>query len=175
MRTRPAVLLAAVALSGLLALETAGPAAAHGDTIHFDITDRTGGAHPQTVASWENDGDPVTETLAATFSAQSADGRQLGPWRLVPVPGSPSTFSTVEALPAGRWKVTVESGFPALGRAEADVTVAAVIADPPVATATTAATAVRPRSSAGWIAPTAAATVLAAAAVVVLYRRRRAR
>lgn len=126
MRTRPAVLLTAVALSGLLTAGAAGSAAAHGDTIHFDISSPAGG-HPQTVATWENDGDPVTEALAATLSAVSADGHQLGPWRLVAVPGTPSTFTTREQLPVGHWKLTVESGFPALGRGEADVTVAGTV------------------------------------------------
>ncbi|GAA2144066.1 hypothetical protein GCM10009760_31170 [Kitasatospora kazusensis] len=160
MGNRSAVLTAALALSGLLALAAAGPAAAHGDTIRFDISGGSGG-HPRTVASWENDGDPVTEDLAATLSARSADGRQVGPWRLVAVPGSPATFTVLETLPAGRWKVSVESGFPALGRGEADLTVAAAAAGP---------TAAAPSAAASTAGSTAASTAAGAPAPAVVAR-----
>ncbi|MDH6124808.1 hypothetical protein [Kitasatospora sp. GP82] len=129
MTLRPAAALTAVLLlCGALLLGGARPAAAHGDSIRLQVTGRADG-HPVVVASWENDGDPVTEPVAGTLSALAADGRSVGPWRLVAVPGAEATYTTGEALPAGSWKVTVESGFPALGRAEASLSVA-VVADP---------------------------------------------
>ncbi|MFF1874965.1 hypothetical protein [Kitasatospora herbaricolor] len=147
-------LLAVFLLAVLAALGPAGTANAHGDTIRFRIAGAPDG-HPRAVASWENDGEPVDEEVAATLSAVSDDGRSVGPWRLVPVQGSPSTFSTREPLPVGRWKVTVESGFPALGRGEADLTVD-VIQDPapsatpvPASPAPGAATPARPGPSQG--------------------------
>ncbi|WP_329493693.1 hypothetical protein [Kitasatospora herbaricolor] len=161
-------LLAVFLLAVLAALGPAGTANAHGDTIRFRIAGAPDG-HPRAVASWENDGEPVDEEVAATLSAVSEDGRSVGPWRLVPVQGSPSTFSTREPLPVGRWKVTVESGFPALGRGEADLTVD-VIQDPapsatpvPASPAPGAATAVRPGPSQGT-ATQAGPTVPASAA-----------
>ncbi len=123
---------AAAALCGSAALVVcaAGSAAAHGDTIDFRISGQESG-HVRTVASWDNDGDPVTERLAATLTAVSADGgHTLGPWRLVAVPGATSVFTTRETLPAGRWRIDVESGFPALGHGEATVTVPATAVPP---------------------------------------------
>ncbi|WP_441245926.1 hypothetical protein [Kitasatospora sp. McL0602] len=135
---RIALLPATVALAAGLTLAGAGPALAHGDSIHLAVANR-GGGQPSTVATWEADGDPVTETLAATLSAVSADGHRAGPWQLEPVPGSPATFATAEALPVGTWHVTVEAGFPALGREEADITVGPPVAAPAVAAGPVAA------------------------------------
>ncbi|GAA0686131.1 hypothetical protein GCM10010193_44990 [Kitasatospora atroaurantiaca] len=191
MRTRPAAILTALVLTGLLTVGTSGPAAAHGDAIHFEFAGPAGG-HPQTVATWENDGDPVTEDVSATLSAVSADGRSLGPWRLIAVPGHEATFTTREELPAGKWTVTVESGFPALGRGEAEITVtpaprtagpsvtpAAASAGPvvtPTPTPTAAAAAGDGRSGSsmpvGWIAVGVSILAGLAVAAAVLRRRR---
>ncbi|MFD9127270.1 hypothetical protein [Kitasatospora sp. NPDC059571] len=194
---RQRTLAAAVLLTGLTVLGTAGPAAAHGDTIAFAVTSRIDG-HLRAVATWENDHDPVTETIAATLSATADDGRTVGPWPLVPVPGEQSTLTTTTPLPPGHWKVTVESGFPALGRAQADLTVTAVPGTAPSAgpTAPSAApstrapepVAVTARSetvrtaAAGdgagtwWLsAGAAAAAISALAAATVVLRRRRTR
>ncbi|MFE4603287.1 hypothetical protein ACFRKE_20805 [Kitasatospora indigofera] len=168
---RPTGLLAVFLLALLAALGPAGTADAHGDTIRFRIAGAPDG-HPRAVASWENDGEPVDEEVAATLSAVSDDGRSVGPWRLVPVQGSPATFSTREPLPVGRWKVTVESGFPALGRGEAELTVD-VVQDPapsatpaPASPVPGAATPVRPGPSLGTVTqagPTAAVSTATAA------------
>ncbi|MFI6448221.1 hypothetical protein [Kitasatospora sp. NPDC050543] len=124
MRTPRTALLAAPLLSGLLVLGLAAPAGAHGDTIKFKIGGQQQG-HAQAAASWANDGDAVDEAVSATLSAVSADGRTVGPWRLIPVQGGTGMYTTSEALPAGQWKVTVESAFPSLGRGEGDLTVEA--------------------------------------------------
>lgn len=118
---------AAAALTGLLVLGPAATAHAHGDTIHLTVTGVAAG-HPTTKATWEDDGHPVNEKVAGTLSATSADGTTLGPWRFVPVPGQPGTFTTAEALPAGDWTITAQTAFPALGRTEsrAEVTAASL-------------------------------------------------
>ncbi|MER7755587.1 hypothetical protein [Kitasatospora sp. NPDC097643] len=168
MRTRP--LAAAVALATAAVLSTAIPAAAHGDTVHLDLAGQQNG-HVSTVATWENDHDPVTEGFAGTLSATSADGRAVGPWRLVAVPGKPGTYTTVEILPAGHWKIVVDCAFPSLGHGEGEFDVdAAVINDPtlPVATPTPApigpALPTAPTTSTTSAPGTATATTTATAA-----------
>ncbi|MFE0463946.1 hypothetical protein ACFW1A_32300 [Kitasatospora sp. NPDC058965] len=116
---------ALVLLTAVAALAGAQPGAAHGDTIHFEVTALVDG-HTRAVATWENDGDPVTETVAAMLRASATDGRAVGPWPLVRLDGSPNTFTTADALPPGQWRVSVEAGFPALGRGQADVSVTAL-------------------------------------------------
>ncbi|MDI2129451.1 hypothetical protein [Yinghuangia seranimata] len=116
---------AAAALAAAVLLGGAGQAGAHGDTIVFTITE-LGDGHTRVAATWANDHDPVTEKVAGTLSATADDGRTVGPWKLEPVAGTPGTFTTRLALPPGHWAVVVESGFPALGRGQADLTVTAV-------------------------------------------------
>ncbi|MEW2574846.1 hypothetical protein [Streptomyces syringium] len=118
---------AAATLTALLLLGPAATAHAHGDTIHLTVTGVSAG-HPTTKATWEDDGHPVNEKVAGTLAATSTDGTTLGPWRLVPVPGQPGTFTTAEALPAGDWTLTAQTAFPALGRtaSRAEVTAASL-------------------------------------------------
>ncbi|MFD4908742.1 hypothetical protein [Kitasatospora purpeofusca] len=134
-RTRQS--LAALALAGAVVLAPAAvPAAAHGDTVRLEVSGQDGG-HVTTVATWENDRDPVTEQFAGTLSATSADGRAAGPWRLVAVPGRPGTYTTREFLPAGHWRIVVDCAFPSLGHGERELDVeAAVISDPTLPTPT---------------------------------------
>ncbi|MFJ6618841.1 hypothetical protein ACIQOW_14850 [Kitasatospora sp. NPDC091335] len=119
MRTRP---LTVFAFTAVAVLSAAAPAAAHGDTVHLDVTGQQNG-RVSTFATWENDHDPVTGEFTGTLSASAADGRTLGPWRLVTVPGLPGTYTTREALPAGHWRVTVDCAFPALGHGEGELDV----------------------------------------------------
>ncbi|WP_051742765.1 hypothetical protein [Kitasatospora sp. MBT66] len=134
-RTRQS--LAVLALAGAVVLAPAAvPAAAHGDTVHLEVSGQDGG-RVTTVATWENDRDPVTEQFAGTLSATSADGRAAGPWRLVAVPGRPGTYTTREFLPAGHWRIAVDCAFPSLGHGERELDVeAAVISDPTLPTPT---------------------------------------
>ncbi|WP_149183721.1 hypothetical protein [Streptomyces sp. TRM49041] len=122
---RPALraALAAVLAGPVLWLAAPGGAHAHGGGLQVDITGQSFG-HVAATVTWADDGDPVDERVAATVNAVSGDGgTALGPWRLVRAPGTPAGYTTAEALPPGRWKVTVEVGHPALGRAEGDITV----------------------------------------------------
>ncbi|MFF4158346.1 hypothetical protein [Streptomyces sp. NPDC001678] len=131
-RPRTAACLGAV----LLALGAAGPAAAHGDTIRLTVAGPPSDGHIRTVATWDNDGDPVDERVAGTLAARDAAGHTQGPWVLVPVPGTKGAYTTHESLPPGNWTVTLHCGFPDLGHGEAAVTVPASTATP---TATTPA------------------------------------
>ncbi|GGU52570.1 hypothetical protein [Streptomyces violascens] len=134
------------ALIGLLLLGSAATAHAHGDTIHLTVTGVSAG-HPVTKATWEDDGHPVNEKVAGTLTATSADGTSVGPWRFVPVAGEPGTFTTAEALPAGRWTITAQTAFPALGRAESQAEVApASVAPSPAAPAAGTPRAAAPRT-----------------------------
>ncbi|MFJ9811246.1 hypothetical protein ACIRTB_23780 [Streptomyces sp. NPDC101158] len=124
--TRPALVLTTALALGLALPQ---PAAAHGDTLEVVITGHREG-HVLTEVTWENDGDPVDEQVAALVSAVSTDGRRTaGPWKLVRG-ARPTDWTTTEALPAGVWKVTVEAGQPSLGHAERQLTVAAVSPSP---------------------------------------------
>lgn len=162
MRNRPALPLFVLTLVALVLLATAGPADAHGDSITFRIDGQQAG-HVRTVATWANDGDPVTEKIAATLSAVSTDGNTLGPWILVPVPGASATFTTHEALPAGTWKIHVEAGYPALGLGAGTVTVGqGPIADPTNAFPSQTPTPTGVRTTPGATGPTSAPTARAA-------------
>ncbi|PBC76246.1 hypothetical protein BX265_0952 [Streptomyces sp. TLI_235] len=180
---------AATALTGLTVLGTAHSAAAHGDTIAFTVSSLADG-HLTAVATWENDHDPVDEKVAGTLSATAQDGRAVGPWPLVAVSDKPGTYTTARQLPPGHWKVVVESGFPALGRGEAEFDVTAVPGTAPssgpvapVGTPSADASAEPVRtteatadSDSAWTWAVAGAVVLAAAAAAgtLLLRRRRA-
>ncbi|WP_030760090.1 hypothetical protein [Streptomyces sp. NRRL F-2664] len=131
MRIRIA-LSATLTAFGLMFLLPAA-AHAHGDTLKVVVTGQRAG-HVTTDITWENDGDAVDETVAATVNAVSVDGsRTMGPWRLVRDPAAaPAGWTTVETLPPGSWKVSVEVGFPALGKGELEVGVPVV--DPAPAT-----------------------------------------
>ncbi|MFJ9842527.1 hypothetical protein ACIRYZ_18990 [Kitasatospora sp. NPDC101155] len=133
---------AALAVAGTVVLAPAAvPASAHGDTVHLEITGADNG-HVTTIASFENDHDPVTEGFAGSLAATSSDGRTVGPWRLVALPGHPGSYTTREILPAGHWKITVDCAFPDLGHVERELDVAAAaITDPIGSMPTTAPTA----------------------------------
>ncbi|MFG3343577.1 hypothetical protein ACGF1Z_00750 [Streptomyces sp. NPDC048018] len=129
--TRPALVLTTALALGLALPQ---PAAAHGDTLDVVISGHRDG-HVLTQVTWENDGDAVDGQVAGLVSAVSADGRRTaGPWRLVRG-ARPADWTTLEALPAGVWQITVDAGQPALGHAERELTVAAAPAAPATASA----------------------------------------
>ncbi|MEV4502933.1 hypothetical protein [Streptomyces klenkii] len=178
--------------AALLVLGTSGPAAAHGDTIHFTVGGTPSDGHVRALAAWDNDDDPVDEPVAGTLTATGRDGRTLGPWQLVAAEGGKAAYTTREALPPGRWKVVVHSGFPDLGHGEGTVDVAArgEAGPGPAATAPPAArpapsghsAAAQEEESSSSSSRTgiavgagAAAVVLAAVGGVLLFRARRSR
>ncbi|MEU6704770.1 hypothetical protein [Streptomyces wuyuanensis] len=162
-RTVRAVL--ATALAGpAFALTAATDAQAHGDTLTVEITGHDFGRVRTTVV-WENDNDPVDGRVAATVNATAADGRTAGPWRLVRDPATRTGWNTAEALPPGRWKVTVEAGYPGLGRDEEEITVSPGTPASPAAPSAGAGSGVpatpgtvRPTTGATGPAPSAPAT-----------------
>ncbi|MFG2332492.1 hypothetical protein ACGFMM_23045 [Streptomyces sp. NPDC048604] len=99
-----------------------GTAHAHGGALDVEITGHDFGRVRTTVV-WDDDNDPVDGRLAATVNAVSADGRTVGPWKLVRAGANAIGWTTAEALPPGRWKITVEAGYPALGRDQEELTV----------------------------------------------------
>ncbi|MFF5703490.1 hypothetical protein ACFY7H_13420 [Streptomyces sp. NPDC012794] len=140
-----------------LAVGTAGPARAHGDTMKVVITGQRDGRVTSDV-TWENDGDAVEEAVAATVNAVSADGsRTAGPWRLVRDTGRAAGWITAEALPPGTWTVTVDAGFPALGHARQEVAVPVVdpAPSPPVVPAPAPAAPSAPSTATASSAPSA--------------------
>ncbi|MCG6495718.1 hypothetical protein [Kitasatospora sp. A2-31] len=134
---------AALAVGGVALLAPAVPASAHGDTVHLEVTGVDNG-HVTTAASFENDRDPVVEGFAGSLAATSSDGRAVGPWRLVAVPGHPGSYTTREVLPSGHWKITVDCAFPDLGHGERELDVAAAAITDPVGSMPTAGTPVGP-------------------------------
>lgn len=156
----PALALAALTLPLLclvLAMGSAGPAQAHGDTLKVVITGQRDGRVTADV-TWENDGDAVEEAVAAMVNAVSVDGsRTEGPWRLVRDAGRPAGWVTAEALPPGTWKVTVDAGFPSLGHADREIAVPAVDPAPsaPASPAAPAPASSAPASPSGPAAPPA--------------------
>ncbi|MFE2289045.1 hypothetical protein ACFXDJ_33350 [Streptomyces sp. NPDC059443] len=179
---------AALASLGALGLVLLSPAAAHahGDTVKVVVTGERAG-HVTAEVTWENDGEAVTSAVAATVNAVSGDGtRTLGPWPLIRDPAAPPAgWHTVEILPPGSWKVSVDVGFPALGHGEREVGVP--VADPAPSTAAPSPAAPTPAPSpepaaaaakggaAWWTVAGVAVTALAGAGVGMLLRRRRGR
>ncbi|MCX2182044.1 hypothetical protein KV205_16095 [Streptomyces sp. SKN60] len=130
-RAGPGLGLLTGILALVLALAAPTTARAHGDTVKVVVTGQRDG-HVTTEITWENDGDAVDETVAATVNATSPDGsRSLGPWPLVRDPGTRTGWSTAEVLAPGTWKVTVDVGFPSLGHAEAQISVPVIDPSPP--------------------------------------------
>ncbi|MER8098292.1 hypothetical protein [Streptomyces goshikiensis] len=115
-----------------MALAVSTPAQAHGDTVKVVVTGHREG-HVTADVTWENDGDAIDETVAATVNAVSPDGaRSAGPWKLVRDSGKLAGWTTAEVLPPGSWKVSVDVGFPALGHGDKEIAVPVV--DPAPAT-----------------------------------------
>ncbi|WKD36691.1 hypothetical protein [Streptomyces xanthophaeus] len=161
MRIRIVFSAALAALGLMFLLPTA--AHAHGDTVKVVVTGQREG-HVTADVTWENDGDAVDETVAATVNAVSVDGsRTMGPWRLVRDPAAaPAGWTTAEALPPGSWKVSVDVGFPALGHGELEVGVPVV--DPAPVAPTPVASAAAPAPSSAAPASSAASPAAAPAA-----------
>ncbi|MEU3465672.1 hypothetical protein ABZ721_37765 [Streptomyces sp. NPDC006733] len=184
-----------VVLVTLLCLLSTGPASAHGDTIHLEITGNAEGRLTVT-ATWDEDHHPVDEKVAATLQATAADGRQVGPWPLTALDQAHGTYTVAVPLPPGSWQISAESAFPAMGAGKTTLQVTVVPGRPaptggtPAPTTAAPTTAPAPNhpaaqptaaagagdagsSSALVITGIAAAVVAAAAAALLVVRRRR--
>ncbi|NEA52918.1 LPXTG cell wall anchor domain-containing protein [Streptomyces sp. SID13666] len=189
---RPLTAALLITLTTLLSLLPTGPASAHGDTIHLEITGNAEGRLTVT-ATWDEDHHPVDEKVAATLQATAADGRQVGPWALTPLDMAQGTYTVAVPLPPGTWQIAAESAFPAIGAGRTTLKVTAVPGRPaPSTSATTPAPPVSAAPATSHPAqPTAAAdtggsgssstlllgaaagVVVAAAAALLIVRRRR--
>ncbi|MEU6064739.1 hypothetical protein ABZ864_09610 [Streptomyces sp. NPDC047082] len=179
MRLKGSTAAVAAALAGVVVVGGAHPASPHGDTITFRVSlDRSG--QVLALATYENDKDPVDDSVVGTLTAQSPEGRTLGPWRLVQVPHVAGGFTTRQRLSEGRWRITIRSAFPELGYGEGNVTVPKPVTPPPnpgERTKVSAASPTRPHqpadSSTTWTWITGAAVVMVVSALLAGYRRRR--
>lgn len=188
---RPLTAALLITLTTLLSLLSTGPASAHGDTIHLEITGNAEGRLTVT-ATWDEDHHPVDEKVAATLQATAADGRQVGPWALTPLDMAQGTYTVAVPLPPGTWQIAAESAFPAIGAGKTTLKVTAVPGRPaPSTSATTtppARTTATPApghpsaateagddgsSSALLTAAIAAVVVAAVIAALLIIRRRR--
>ncbi len=114
-------LVVAVTLVAVLGPVHTGLAQGHGDTIDLAIV-RDGGRLLVT-ATWNGDGHPVRERVAATLTASGSDGRLVGPLRLRPSGDRWGLYVVEGRLPPGTWHVVAEAGYPSLGRGQSTVTV----------------------------------------------------
>ncbi|MDJ0347260.1 hypothetical protein QMK19_39415 [Streptomyces sp. H10-C2] len=122
---RPSAAALLLALVSVLSLLFTRPAAAHGDTIHLEITGNAEG-RLTIVATWDEDHHPVDEKVAASLQATAADGRSVGPWSLTPLDVRQGTYTVAMPLPPGTWQVAAESAFPAIGAGKVTLKVTAV-------------------------------------------------
>ncbi|SEU47215.1 hypothetical protein [Nonomuraea wenchangensis] len=107
------------------------PAAhAHGGPIKLEVTG-DGADNVNVLVTYEKDGHPVTEIVAATLTATSSDGRAFGPVPLRSAGEGQNLYRSAEPLPSGEWRVTVRATEPA--KAKKTVKVKAGVVAAPVA------------------------------------------
>ncbi|MEV5559347.1 hypothetical protein AB0L44_37295 [Nonomuraea wenchangensis] len=107
------------------------PAAhAHGGPIKLEVTG-DGADNVNVLVTYEKDGHPVTEIVAATLTATSSDGRAFGPVPLRSAGEGQNLYRSAEPLPSGEWRVTVRATEPA--KAKKTVKVKAGVVGAPVA------------------------------------------
>ncbi|MGA4992090.1 hypothetical protein [Nonomuraea bangladeshensis] len=112
------------------------PAAhAHGGPIKLEVTG-DGADNVNVLVTYEKDGHPVTEIVAATLTATSSDGRAFGPVPLRSAGEGQNLYRSAEPLPSGEWRVTVRATEPA--KAKKTVKVKAGVVAAPVAATTPA-------------------------------------
>lgn len=166
-------------LLGLLAtvcvlLGTIAPAQAHTSLVLTVNHDGRGSISVD--VAWA-DGHQVTEPMAGTLTAISAQGTQVGPAALTRLPDRPTVVYDGTLKP-GTWQVTVDLALPGIGHCAVEVTVAATGTPGSMRCGgPTSAPAVAETAPGGDGVPwplfgAATAIVLATAAAVVVARRR---
>ncbi|GLX95397.1 hypothetical protein GT755_19365 [Herbidospora sp. NEAU-GS84] len=173
----------AVVLAGLGLLLGAQQAMAAADgPIKLEVAG-DGGRNVNVLVTWKKDGTPVTDVVAATLFAESADGsRTFGPVPLMSAPEGQNLYNPSEPLPDGEWKVTVKATKPSKAQASIKVTsgeVANVPTTEPLTTAKMAERAAAADESASelpllQIGIIGGAVVAAVVVFFVLVRSRRA-
>ncbi|MEV4582761.1 hypothetical protein AB0K16_57065 [Nonomuraea jabiensis] len=133
MNKAPAYVLT-VLLAGLMLVLGAPAASAHGGPIKLEVTG-DGADNVNVLVTYEKDGHPVTEIVAATLKATSADGRSFGPVPLRSAPEGQNLYHSAEPLPSGEWRVTVTATEPSKAKATVKVKAGVVAASPVAATA----------------------------------------
>jgi hypothetical protein len=90
----------------------ASPAWAHGGPVDVEVHG-DGGQGLTVVATYKNDRHPVDDrALDLSFTAASAEGRTLGPVKLVASREGRGVYVSGTPLPAGHWTVTVTLAQP---------------------------------------------------------------
>ncbi|WP_204045894.1 hypothetical protein [Acrocarpospora phusangensis] len=164
-------------LAGLVLLIGAPAASAQEGPIELEVVGD--GAHNVNVlVTWKKDDNPVTEILAATLTATSADGRSFGPVPLKSSPEGQNLYHSAEPLPTGEWEVTVKATKPAKAEKKAKVVAQEIVlpADPASGTQPLRTVAASDEDGSGTlitIGIIALAVVAASAIVVTLARRSR--
>ncbi|MGI5270490.1 hypothetical protein ACQEUU_15155 [Nonomuraea sp. CA-218870] len=130
MKKAPAYVLT-VLLAGLALVLGAPAAAAHGGPIKLEVTG-DGADNVNVLVTYKKDGHPVTEIVAATLKATSADGRSFGPVPLRSAPEGQNLYHSAEPLPSGEWRVTVTATEPSKAKATVRVKAGVVAATPAV-------------------------------------------
>ncbi|MET8987218.1 hypothetical protein ABZW49_17375 [Nonomuraea wenchangensis] len=105
---------------------------AHGGPIKLEVTG-DGADNVNVLVTYEKDGHPVTEIVAATLTATSSDGRAFGPVPLRSAGEGQNLYRSAEPLPSGEWRVTVRATEPAKAKKTVKVK-AGVVAAPVAAT-----------------------------------------
>lgn len=131
MKKAPAYVLT-VLLAGLALVLGAPAAAAHGGPIKLEVTG-DGADNVNVLVTYKKDGHPVTEIVAATLKATSADGRSFGPVPLRSAPEGQNLYHSAEPLPSGEWRVTVTATEPSKAKTTVRVKAGVVAATPAVA------------------------------------------
>ncbi|MFF0767360.1 hypothetical protein ACFYUK_00580 [Nonomuraea wenchangensis] len=129
-KTSAYVLILLLSWAGLV---LGAPAAhAHGGPIKLEVTG-DGADNVNVLVTYEKDGHPVTEIVAATLTATSSDGRAFGPVPLRSAGEGQNLYRSAEPLPSGEWRVTVRATEPAKAKKTVKVK-AGVVAAPVAAT-----------------------------------------
>ena len=157
----------ALLLAVALVVLGATPAWAHGGPIAIDVRGDGGQGITATVV-YARDGHSVTEQVDMTYTAVSATGRTVGPFRLTASAEGQSFYVSKDSLPLGDWTVTVTATHPSAASKTISVTSAEL---PPVSTPP----APSGLSTTTLVAIPVAAAVLALAVAFALRRRRQAR
>jgi hypothetical protein len=125
---------AALVVFVLMTLLAGSPALAHGGPIKLEVSG-DGGQGVNTTVRYINDDHMVTDEVKLSYTAVTADGKTLGPVRMIASNEGQAFYHGETPLPLGNWTVTVTATHPSAAQKTVAVTSAAL----PVAAPTTPA------------------------------------